>query len=181
MADSIDENAGVTPGEDPADAASTEELPATEALADGQAAAAEAPTVAQTAVAAAAAAPATSGPKQSWFRKRWVLITGAVVAGVILLLGGVAIGTTIGDHNGRDGHRGMDGPGQFRQDGNGFGPQADGQGHGGVDRDGDGGFGHGGSRDGDQYGQPQQGAPQPYGTPQPQGTPQGQSATPQVQ
>jgi len=42
MADSIDENAGVTPGEEPADAASTEEFPTTEASADGQAAAAEA-------------------------------------------------------------------------------------------------------------------------------------------
>ena len=46
--------------------------------------------------------------------------------------------------------------------GGGFGPQADGRGHGGFDHDGDGGFGQGGG----QFGQPQQGQPQPYGTPQ---------------
>ena len=115
--------------------------------------------------------PAAAGPRQSWFRKRWVLITGAVAAAVVLLLGGVAIGSTIGGHDGRDGHRGADGPGQSRQGDGGFGPQADGQGHGGFDRDGDGGFGQGGhGQGGGQFGQPQQGQPQPYGTPQPQGS-----------
>lgn len=174
MADTIDESAGATPSKEPAGTASEDTTAITPAAAVEQtdeaptsaAPAAEAPTMVQ-ATAVPAAAPTAAGPRQSWFRKRWVLITGAVAAAVVLLLGGVAIGSTIGGHDGRgDGQRGANGGGHSRQDGDGFGPQADGQGHGGFGHDGDGGFGQGGG----QYGQPQQGQAQPYGTPQPQGS-----------
>ena len=170
MTDTVDENAGATPSEEPTTAI-PEQTPAAAPTAAAPTPADEAPTMVQ-AAATPAVAPAAAGPRQSWFRKRWVLITGAAGAAVVLLLGGVAIGSTIGGHDGRDGHRGLDGPGQARQGGGGFGPQADEQGHGGFDRDGDGGFGQGGhGQGGDQFGQPQQGQPQ-----QGQATPQAQSS-----
>ena len=185
MTDPIDENAGATPGDEPAgaipeeapaghatpaaepaDEAPTDALPAAEAPTTVQAAAAPVATAAPVAAAASAAAAAPmAAPPRSWFRKRWVLITAGVAAAVVLLLGGVAIGAATGGHDARDGHRGADGPGQSRQDGKGFGPQADGQGRGSFDRDGGGGFGQGGQGQG---GQPQQGQPQPNGTPQAQ-------------
>ncbi|MCX6373802.1 MAG: hypothetical protein NTX16_12155 [Actinobacteria bacterium] len=168
MADTIDENAGVTPSEEPAGTTPEDTTAITPA--------AEAPTVVQTA-ATPEVTPAAAVPRRSWLRKRWVLITGAVAAAVVLLLGGVAIGSTIGGHDGRDGHRGADGPGHSRQGGGGFGRQADGPGHGGFDHDGDGGFGQGGfGQGGGQFGQPQQGQPQ-QGQPQPYGTPQAQGST----
>jgi hypothetical protein len=141
MADTIDESAAETPGVDPVGATPEDTTAITPA--------AEAPTMAQ-AAAAPPVVPTAAGSKQSWFRKRWVLITGAAAVAVVLLLGGVAIGTTIDGHGGRGGHRGADGPG--------YGPQADGQGHGGFDRDGDGGFGQGGGQSGGQFGQPRHAA-----------------------
>ena len=155
MADTTGENAGATPGAEPpgatpeqtpavepaaaaapADEAPTSALPAAEAPTTAVPAA-EAPTVAQTA-ATPSAAPAA--PRQAWFRKRWVVVVGAVAAAIVLLLGGVAIGATIRGHDGGTGHRGAGGPGQSRQGGGGFDQGGNGQGHDGFDRGGNGGF-----------------------------------------
>jgi hypothetical protein len=77
--------------------------------------------------AAAATAP-VAPPRQHWYRRRWAVITGAVAAAVVLFLGGMAVGTTIGDH-GRGDLRGERGPGMLGPgEGQGFGHEAWGDG-----------------------------------------------------
>ena len=55
------------------------------------------------AYAAAPAAP-PAGPYTPWYRRKWAVITGSVAAGVILFLGGMAVGSTFDGHD-RDGFR----------------------------------------------------------------------------
>ena len=77
---------------------------------------------APTAVYAAAPAGAPPAPpRQAWYRRRWAVITGAVAAAVILFLGGMAVGTAIGD-NGRVDFRATV-RGMFPGGGQGFGHQ----------------------------------------------------------
>lgn len=57
------------------------------------------------------AAPADTGPppRHPWYWRRWAVIVGAAAAAAILFLGGMAVGTAIGDQGrgdyGRDVHR----------------------------------------------------------------------------
>ncbi len=130
--------------------------------------AAEAPTAVY-AAAPAGAPPAP--PAQAWYRRRWAIISGAVAAAVILFLGGMAVGTAIGD-NGRGDFR-ADGRGMFPGGGQGYGHQGWGDnGMGQRMAPGMGqGYGHGWDQDG--YGRPQA----PGATPVPLPS---QSASPQA-
>ncbi len=161
-----DEAAAAAPAA--ADEAQTAAMPAAGPAPEQPAAAAgEAPTAVYSA-APAGAPPAP--PRQAWYRRRWAVITGAVAAAVILFLGGVAVGTSIGD-NGR---------GDFRAVHNAFPGGGDGFGHQGWGDDGMGrrmapgmgqDYGHGWDQDG--YGRPQ--APGTIPAPLPS-----QSASPQA-
>ena len=138
-----------------------------------------------------AAVPA-AGPTTAWYRRRWAVITGSVAAGVILFLGGMAVGSTIdgndrgdfgrGDFHGQmspDGSQGSgrqgwgDSGSQGMGGGQGMMPPMSqgGQGYG-HDFDQDGDQGHHWDQDGGQgYGQPQQ-APSTAPSVAPSTTPQ---------
>ncbi len=138
MADLIDEKAGATPEEPPAEPR-PDDTPATAAPGAEAAAAEPRPDDAPTAAYAAppaATGPAGTPPRQSWYRRRWAIITGAVAAGVVLFLGGMAIGTTIdGDNDfAKRAGPGMFGPGNgpgWGQQGPGWDQQGHGWDHGG--------------------------------------------------
>lgn len=145
MSDTIDENADVTPSEDPADATpedprasdgSTNAAPGGEAPADETLTSAlpvaEEPAAAQpTAGGAPAMAQAamTVPPQQSRVHGRWVRIVGAAAAAIVLLLGGAAIGSALEGQGDRDGLAAFGDRGQLRQDGAGRGGWMDSSGH----------------------------------------------------
>lgn len=145
MPDPTNENTGATPPETP---------PADE---QAVAASAEQPTAVMppAATAAAASTPTGAGPGVPWYRRRWAVVTGAIAAGVILFLGGVAVGDALGN-NGR---------GDLGRDFRGMAPGAQGYGHedwgdngGGrmappMGQNGQGGFGHDWDDDGDHWDQ----------------------------
>ena len=193
MSDPTNENAGATPPENPpageapeAPQAAAEEvptagevptaaLPAAEAApAQDQAAAAtaaEQPTATMPAAAATPAGAPPAAPHQAWYRRRWALITGAVVAAAILFFGGMAVGTAIGDH-GRGGfaHEGRSFPAAARARPRRAGATTARR-HGmmppGMGQNGQG-YGHDRDQDGNGYGQPQA----PGTTPAPSTSPQ---------
>ena len=150
MSDPTNENAGAIPPENrPAGEApvASDAAPAQDQVA--AATAAEQPTAPMPAAVAAPTAAAPAGPHQPWYRRRWAVITGAVIVAAILFFGGVAVGAAIGDHGGRGfAHHGRD---AFPGGGQGFG-----QGGNGWDQGGNG------------YGQPQA----PNTTPAPSTSPQ---------
>jgi hypothetical protein len=196
MSDPKNENAGATPPEaTPAAEASEEQTQATPAgeAAQEQAAAAVADQPTAVMPPAYAAAPAAAGPGTPWYRRRRAVITGSVAAGVILFLGGMAVGSTL-DGNDR-GEVGRDFHDQMRQDGGqgsgqqGWGDSGGGrgmvppmqggegygqgaQGYGPHDWDQDGGMGRHWDQDGGQgYGRPLQ-APSAAPSAAPSTTPQ---------
>ena len=77
------------------------------------------------------AAPAAAGPSTPWHRRKWAAITGAA-AGVILFLGGMAVGSTFDGHHrdgfGRDFHGQMDQDGGHGYDRQGWGDNSGGNG-----------------------------------------------------
>jgi hypothetical protein len=155
MPDTSDETGGVPPTETPgaggsptpgpADDSATEAMSAAAADTSAGTPAAEAPAAAYATDPAAATAPmgdgaygrggygtaygAPAAPPQaaSGLRRHWPWIVGAVVAGFVLLLGGVALGATIdrtGDWLGDNGRGHMNGNGMMRGDDRGgqYGP-----------------------------------------------------------
>ena len=173
MSDPTNENAGATPPESPP----AGEAPVAPDAAPAQdqvaaATAAEQPTAPMPAAVAAPTAAAPAGPHEPWHRRRWAVITGAVIAAAILFFGGMAVGAAIGDRGGRGfAHHGRK---TFPGGGQGFGHEGwgdNGSGQGMMPGQGGQGFGQGGNgwdQGGNGYGQPQA----PNTTPAPSTSPQ---------